>query len=281
MGVDDLNDIITRRYQRFIEHATANEPNAAAEEFARLCNTLRRTELRITRRMLTGFHVGFIDFFWQIHRFDMMLQAADDAERLFGEDPEWRFARGEAQFHLGRFDEAWATLEALTQEDFEDPQVYYMLACIAERRGEDSVAARLFQVANQLDANDYQIPLPLSEEDAIKQYEACLKELPETIAWRMREVPIYISPFPSDDLLKSLPEQIDPLSLGLFMGTPVGVEAGPYASDQPRILLFHKNIAKVASDFESLEEELRKTVLHEVGHYLGFDEDQLEEMGLA
>ena len=90
-----------------------------------------------------------------------------------------------------------------------------------------------------------------------------------------------VSPFPSEELITTCEPPIDPLVLGLFMGRTLGDPETSWASDQPRILLFHKNIGKIASDPEAPDEELRKTLFHEVGHFLGFDEDQLEEMGLA
>jgi predicted Zn-dependent protease with MMP-like domain len=206
---------------------------------------------------------------------------AEDAERFFCTDPEWRFARGEALFNLARFDEAREALEPLTLEEFDEPMVYYLLACLCERRGEDEAARRLFETANRLSPQEFAVPVALSEEQATEIYEQCMLELPDAIAWHLKEVPIFVAPLPSDDLVRSFDPPLDPLLLGVFLGQPRGTVESSWASDQPRIILFHKNIAKIAGDFETVEDELRKTLFHEVGHYLGFDEDQLEEMGLA
>ena len=56
-------------------------------------------------------------------------------------------------------------------------------------------------------------------------------------------------------------------------------------TDQPldldRILLFKKNLEKICRDAEDLIDQIQITVRHEVGHYLGLDEDDLERLGLA
>lgn len=281
MCPDEMTDLMATRYDRFIERVRAQDPNAAAEEFSRFCHWLRRSSLKLSNRALAGFAEVWVDLFWQCRRHDMMLKVAQDAEELFGPDPEWTFARGEALFNLGRFDEARTTLEPLTTEDFEEPMLYYLLACMAERRGEEESAQRLFEATHRLAPKEFSVPIPLTEAEAIEAYEQCLVELPDPIAWHLKDVPIFVSPLPSDELIHSYTPPIDPLVMGLFIGQAQTGEVSSWPSEQPRILLFHRNIAKMAGDQETLEEELRKTLFHEVGHYLGFDEDQLEEMGLA
>jgi predicted Zn-dependent protease with MMP-like domain len=51
--------------------------------------------------------------------------------------------------------------------------------------------------------------------------------------------------------------------------------------DLDRIILFKKNLEKVCQDREDLIDQIQVTVRHEVGHYLGLDEDDLERLGLA
>jgi predicted Zn-dependent protease with MMP-like domain len=49
----------------------------------------------------------------------------------------------------------------------------------------------------------------------------------------------------------------------------------------PVITLFRFNLARLANDPEELRSQLRITLLHEIGHALGLDEDDLAERGLA
>ena len=64
--------------------------------------------------------------------------------------------------------------------------------------------------------------------------------------------------------------------LGLFEGAN-RLEADPRASDPPpRIILYLDNLWDLAEgDPEIFSEEVRTTYLHELGHFLGFDEDDL------
>jgi predicted Zn-dependent protease with MMP-like domain len=49
----------------------------------------------------------------------------------------------------------------------------------------------------------------------------------------------------------------------------------------PQILLFYENLWDFAGgEEETYREEVRITYLHELGHYLGLDEDELDERGL-
>lgn len=280
MESEEVTEVIQHRYERFLHCIQQQDPNGAAEEFGRLGHWLRRTSTKVSMRALSAMAEAWIDLFWQWRRFDLMLKVTEDAEATFGPDPEWSFARGEALFNLARFDEARAVLEPLTHEDFEDAMLYFLLGCLAERRGEDEQARRLFETAHRLSPKEFALPAQISEDDAIAIYEHCLVDLPDPIIWHLKDVPIFVSPLPTDDLIRSVPG-VDPLIMGLFMGQPAGEERSPWASDQPRILLFHKNIAKIAEDFDTLDDELRRTLFHEVGHFLGFSEEELEEMGLG
>lgn len=281
MKYDETIESIIRRFGRFSENLEHGDSPAAAEEFARTCHMLRRTDLQVPTRTLMTFMEMWIDIFWQCRRHDMMLKAADEAERLFGKDPEWTFARGEAFFYLGRFKEAREIFENLTTEDFDDPILFFHLGCLAERDGHDAEARRFFQTACRLDPKGYQVPAKLNGKEVTEIYERCLEDLPESIRMRLSEVPIYIDPLPSDDLILSVDPPLDPLTMGVFMGNSLIEGESSWASDQPRIVLFHKNIAKASNDFELVEDELRKTLFHEIGHFLGFSEEELEEMGLG
>jgi predicted Zn-dependent protease with MMP-like domain len=48
-----------------------------------------------------------------------------------------------------------------------------------------------------------------------------------------------------------------------------------------RVILFKKNLEKWCRDADELVEQIHVTVKHEIGHYLGFSEEDLERLGLA
>lgn len=67
--------------------------------------------------------------------------------------------------------------------------------------------------------------------------------------------------------------------LGLFEGAPLAEGADP--ADLPRIRLFLRNLWEwVEGDEDDYRDEVGTTYLHELGHYLGWDEDDLAERGL-
>ncbi|MFQ3670573.1 MAG: metallopeptidase family protein [Verrucomicrobiia bacterium] len=69
--------------------------------------------------------------------------------------------------------------------------------------------------------------------------------------------------------------------LGLFEGAPWN-EADEAGEGPPCITLFVESIWEEAGrDLDRFREEVRVTLLHEIGHYLGWDEDEVEERGLG
>lgn len=69
--------------------------------------------------------------------------------------------------------------------------------------------------------------------------------------------------------------------LGLYDGIPL-TERGDYAWDVPDVITVFKGPhERLCSSREEMIEEIRKTVVHEIGHYFGMDEDEIERMGYA
>ena len=103
-----------------------------------------------------------------------------------------------------------------------------------------------------------------------------LHELPREIRRQLDEVPIVFDRIPGDDLVG---DGLDRDLLGLFVGDDL---AHSGSDPIPReIILFLENILDEAgNDHDRFREEVRKTLLHEIGHYLGLDEQDLFERNL-
>ena len=104
-------------------------------------------------------------------------------------------------------------------------------------------------------------------------------ELPREMARRAAEVPVVMLPRPTKAMVRD--DGIDPDLLGLFVGPNCakGVESGDPLP--PEILLFLENLWDYAEGDEDLfREEVRVTYYHELGHYLGLEEGDLEDRGL-
>lgn len=99
---------------------------------------------------------------------------------------------------------------------------------------------------------------------------ATLAELPPPVSSRLNPVPVVIERFPSEDDIEL---GIEPDTLGYFDEDPLGVT---------RIRLWLENIWDYAEgDPATFDEEVRTTLLHEIGHLLGWDEDEIEDRGLG
>jgi predicted Zn-dependent protease with MMP-like domain len=74
----------------------------------------------------------------------------------------------------------------------------------------------------------------------------------------------------------------DPDLFGLYEGVPLP-ERGDWAGELPdRIRIFRRPLVEeFGDDPAALEDEIRITVLHELAHYFGIDEDRLDELGYA
>jgi predicted Zn-dependent protease with MMP-like domain len=111
---------------------------------------------------------------------------------------------------------------------------------------------------------------------ARSEVEATLAALPAPVRRQAAPLPVSYEAHPQADKLN---EDYDPDLLGLFVGASL---AEPGESPlPPQIILFLENLWDFAEEDEAFyREEVRTTYLHELGHYLGLDEIDLEERGL-
>jgi predicted Zn-dependent protease with MMP-like domain len=111
---------------------------------------------------------------------------------------------------------------------------------------------------------------------ASAEVEATVLALPRPLRARAEQLPVTFERRPNEDLLA---DGIEPDTLGLFAGAEFAEEGN--IPLPPQIILFLDNLQDFAEgDEEVFREEVRTTFLHELGHYLGLDEDDLTERGL-
>lgn len=112
---------------------------------------------------------------------------------------------------------------------------------------------------------------------ALEEIEATLAELPEPLRERAEALPVTLQKRPS----AAQCEDIEPDTLGLFVGPEFALEPVSSVPMPPQIILFLENIMDMAEgDPDAFCDEVHTTYLHELGHYLGLDEDDLFERGL-
>ena len=115
---------------------------------------------------------------------------------------------------------------------------------------------------------------------ADQESRAVLAALPSDLRGCIANLAITLDPYPRPD--EEIEEGDDEALLGLFVGPSYG-EAEQDNDPMPSaIRLFVENLRDEAEDDpERFRQEVRTTLLHELGHYLGLDEDELEKRGLA
>lgn len=107
---------------------------------------------------------------------------------------------------------------------------------------------------------------------------AAQRRLPAAVRTAAERVPVCYEPQPNAALQA---EGWEPDLLGMFVGHEHRGELAEGAPLPPQILLFLDNLWDYAGGDETLyRDEIRLTYLHELGHYLGWDEDEIAQRGL-
>lgn len=120
----------------------------------------------------------------------------------------------------------------------------------------------------------------LSDEEFGRVVEEAVESVPAGFRPYLEEIAIDIEDEPDARTLRDLGLRSKRSLLGLYRGTPITdrhVEA-PYRYPE-RIVIYQRNIERICRTREAMVEQIRKTVLHEIGHHFGLDEDDLEELG--
>jgi predicted Zn-dependent protease with MMP-like domain len=210
------------------------------------------------------------------------LQSLDAALELQPPSVEARLERALALFELCRFAEAERTLHGLLADAPGEAWVHHTLGLLAERQKDAKAARRHFKRAQELAPEDFPPPVQLSEEEFDRAVEAAIAQLPAHVREHLDNVTIAVEEVPSDEDLLSSEPPLSPAILGVFRGTPLTersvVDAATHATVS--IALYQRNLERFARSREELVEQIGITVMHEVGHLLGLDEEDLQERGL-
>jgi predicted Zn-dependent protease with MMP-like domain len=110
------------------------------------------------------------------------------------------------------------------------------------------------------------------------EVDATLAELPAPLRERARPLPVTLEPRPNQ---AQRLDGIEADTLGLFVGSEFASEEIAAWPLPPQIILFLENLWEQSEGEETaFLEEVRVTYLHELGHYLGLDEEDLFDRGL-
>jgi predicted Zn-dependent protease with MMP-like domain len=105
-----------------------------------------------------------------------------------------------------------------------------------------------------------------------------ISALPEALRAAAGDVTLAYEDLPDAELIA---EGFDPGTLGLFSGPDRAEHEAAHHPYPPQITIFIENLYLFAGyDLDTFREEVRVTYLHELGHYLGLNEDEIAERGL-
>jgi len=227
-------------------------------------------------------------------------EALEELEELAEEDPTEALARFSAlpeqvavlaEFQLLRAALLRATgdpgaakrlLQALVDADPDDADAHHLLGDVLEELDEIESAGTHFLetlridrlASRERDAEEIERVL----DAALEYLQQTVEELPEVWRNRLAGVPLLVQRLPNEEMVRN---GLDPRALGLFEGPmhvdTEGVDGAPLLT---RIVLFAENLALDFPDIEDFKDQVRITVLHELGHYFGLDEDDMVRLGL-
>ena len=121
----------------------------------------------------------------------------------------------------------------------------------------------------------------MNHQEIRKEVARILDKLPRRFREQLHNLEIVVEERPSDDLLRA--EGLDPRCdtlYGIYEGIPLperSVLDPPLLPD--KITIFAEPLLEDFPDPQELREEIRLTVIHEIAHYFGMDDDEIEDLG--
>jgi predicted Zn-dependent protease with MMP-like domain len=223
-------------------------------------------------------------------KFDELLEAGgeapltwvDAAPSAIQELDDWVLCKADALLTAKGPQAAVAWLEAALLESPGFTDAHYRLAEIYELEGNLEGAILHHAETLRLDSASDELSGDLDAElleNVSRAAANAIAGLPAAFRARFGHVPILLDARPSLELIR---DGYDSRSLGLFSGPNHGEpELGVFGTELTEIRLYVRCLWDAFGlDEAELLEQVRITVLHEIGHYFGLNEDELAELGL-
>jgi len=122
----------------------------------------------------------------------------------------------------------------------------------------------------------------LSRKEFDRAVRKAIERIPEEFRVHLENILISVQDYPSREMIEEagFEEDEGDTLLGLFRGDPLMDRSYTHPPLYPdTILIFQKPLEAMCEDMDELEEEIAITVIHEIAHYLGIDEERLSELG--
>jgi predicted Zn-dependent protease with MMP-like domain/Tfp pilus assembly protein PilF len=206
--------------------------------------------------------------FFELERF---AEARREAARACEAGPENAAAwleLAEAAYRCAEFEAAMAALRTAVELDPDDAEGWHLLGRVALWLDDDAAADQAFRRAARLDPKEYVVPVRIASGEFDRTAAQVWATIPAAFQARLRNTLAVVEPLPDAG---EVAEGFDPDTLGIYEGgTALAADDWP-----ERIVLFQRNHENICGSLGALREEIRRTVLHEVGHHFGMDEHEL------
>lgn len=109
--------------------------------------------------------------------------------------------------------------------------------------------------------------------------EEALRTIPRRFRKEMRNVAVVVEDEPTAELLEEMEIQEPDTLLGLYQGTPLPEREWSRGTTLPdRITIFQRPIEQASECDDEIIVTIGETVIHELGHYFGLSEEEIEEI---
>lgn len=182
---------------------------------------------------------------------------------------EYRALQAYLLMERGAFTESLAAADRALVLDAEHAEAHHVRGLVLSQLDRISEADGAFSRAAMTAPEYYFVPFRIEREAFDRAVAEVVDALPEPFARHLQNVEVAVEDVPGADLVE---DGLHSGLLGIYQGDTI------LASDwdlPDRIILFQRNLENVSPDRATLLREIRDTVLHEVGHHLGMEEEAL------
>jgi len=189
------------------------------------------------------------------------------------------YERAVALFELCRFVDARRDLEEVLARNPSDAWAHHHLALVLERLDDPGAAEREFARARQLAPADFKPPVLPTVQEFRALVDQEVGRLPAPLRKDLGLVHLETADLPDVTDLTAEEPPLSPTILGLYRGLPAGdPNADPH--ETRTIVIYRKNLGRAVASRDELVTQIRTTLLHELGHLHGEDDDDLRARGL-
>jgi len=184
-----------------------------------------------------------------------------------------RRERAATLLELGRFEESLAAHEdalaaARLRDEDERASLHHDRGLCLDRLGRGEEADAEFRRAARLWPDDYFVPLRLSGDEFDALVEHALDHIPRRFRKYLQQTVVTVDDYPAADME-------DPFALGVYHGVPRPQRGAASQDDPDTIVVFKRSHEVVCRDPVKLEDEVLRTVVHEIAHHFGIDHDDM------